>query len=212
MAALELAEDLERWLRGEPVRAHRVGSLGRFWRWCRRKPLIASLAAALLIAVVGGFSTSLVLWRQAVNNQDRAIAGEAQALASLKKEEKASRESEEHYKRLCDLVTSCVYPDYTRVLLTQATHPFRERILVDGEPILSFLFERRAHDSKLRELLAIVLTQLGAIRGMENRDVEARAFLERAADLWERWPPEMARSTRNRAVACYHPCLSGANP
>jgi WD40 repeat protein len=53
-SAEEVAEDLERWLRGEPVRARPVGPLRRFGRWCRRKPVLAVLAGAVLVLVAGG--------------------------------------------------------------------------------------------------------------------------------------------------------------
>jgi serine/threonine protein kinase/tetratricopeptide (TPR) repeat protein len=48
-SALALAEDLERWLRHEPIRARRTGMFGRGRKWVRRNPtltlLILSLAA-----------------------------------------------------------------------------------------------------------------------------------------------------------------------
>jgi serine/threonine-protein kinase len=37
-SALELAEDLERWLAGNPGRTRPAGLLARLWRWCLRRP------------------------------------------------------------------------------------------------------------------------------------------------------------------------------
>jgi serine/threonine protein kinase len=52
----EMADDLRRWLTGEPIRARPIGSAERVWRWCRRNPMPASL----LVAVTLG--SALGLW------------------------------------------------------------------------------------------------------------------------------------------------------
>jgi WD40 repeat protein len=51
--ALELADDLRRFLNGEPIRARPISRLARTARWCRRNPMLAAAsgsAAALLVA------------------------------------------------------------------------------------------------------------------------------------------------------------------
>lgn len=51
-SAREVAEELERFLRNEPIRARPVGALERGWRWCgRNRALAGALAAALLLLI-----------------------------------------------------------------------------------------------------------------------------------------------------------------
>ena len=61
-SAEDLAADLHRWLDGRPITARHVGGLTRAVMWCKRKPLVAGLAAALLIAVVVGTAGILINW------------------------------------------------------------------------------------------------------------------------------------------------------
>ena len=50
--AHDLAEDLERWLEGHPIKARRVSPLGKLWRWSRRNRKLA--AASVIIAILAG--------------------------------------------------------------------------------------------------------------------------------------------------------------
>src|SRR5262249_54527175 len=69
--AAEFAEDLLRYLDGRPVRARPVSAVTRGWRWCRRRPLVAFLVAALSLTLVGGSVTSTLLWQQAEQESKR---------------------------------------------------------------------------------------------------------------------------------------------
>jgi tetratricopeptide (TPR) repeat protein len=52
-SAGELADDLGRFLRGEPIRARPVSRLERLAKWARRKPALAALAGVSVLALAG---------------------------------------------------------------------------------------------------------------------------------------------------------------
>jgi serine/threonine-protein kinase len=63
-SAKELAEDLRRFLAGEPVRARPISAPERFWRWCRRNPRVALLSGGLfLFVVLWAVTTSVLNWK-----------------------------------------------------------------------------------------------------------------------------------------------------
>ena len=66
-SASALAQDLHRWLGGEPIQARPVGPLTRSWMWCRRHPLPAALAGLLVLAVFTGLAGVTWKWREAAH-------------------------------------------------------------------------------------------------------------------------------------------------
>jgi WD40 repeat protein/tRNA A-37 threonylcarbamoyl transferase component Bud32 len=80
-SAEALANDLRRFLDGEPITARRVGVVGRALKWCRRKPAAAALAAVvaagLLAAVAGGLGFGV--WQGRVAREERRLRGQAEA-------------------------------------------------------------------------------------------------------------------------------------
>jgi WD40 repeat protein len=82
-SAEALAGDLAHFLAGEPIQARPVGALGRSWRWCRRKPALATLigAVGLMAAVITTISLVSALWLGA--EAERARSAERGAMEKL---------------------------------------------------------------------------------------------------------------------------------
>jgi serine/threonine protein kinase/WD40 repeat protein/Tfp pilus assembly protein PilF len=81
--AAALAEDLRRFLAGEPITARPVGTLEHTWRWCLRNSVLAALStcvAALLLSVA--IVSTVAAWRLseerdvARNSEQRAVSAE----------------------------------------------------------------------------------------------------------------------------------------
>ncbi|MFO0889520.1 MAG: protein kinase [Isosphaeraceae bacterium] len=74
-SADQLAADLERWLRGEPIRARKIGKLEYALMWARRRPAPAALAALVAAIAFIGFPLALVLLKRT----EAALSSEAAA-------------------------------------------------------------------------------------------------------------------------------------
>jgi WD40 repeat protein len=66
--AADLASDLDRYLRGDPIAARPVTTVGQLWRWCRRKPALAASLATLALVFTLGFVGVFTQWRRADAN------------------------------------------------------------------------------------------------------------------------------------------------
>ncbi|HEY7314353.1 MAG TPA: protein kinase [Gemmataceae bacterium] len=71
-SALALAEDLERWLNGEPIQARPAGLCKRAVKWARRRPVLASLIGLLVLVFFVGFAGVSWQWRRAEGESQRA--------------------------------------------------------------------------------------------------------------------------------------------
>jgi WD40 repeat protein len=70
-SAEALAEELERWLRGEPVLARPASGAERLSRWCRRRPALAATLAAFLLVLGAGVVGVTLQWRRAEEHAHR---------------------------------------------------------------------------------------------------------------------------------------------
>ena len=84
-SALDLAEDLKRFLAHEPIHARPVGPAERTWRWCRAHPSGAALMAVATAAVIVVLAVVLCFNRRLSRELDRTDAARRQVLAAQEK-------------------------------------------------------------------------------------------------------------------------------
>ncbi|MCI0704657.1 MAG: serine/threonine-protein kinase [Planctomycetia bacterium] len=93
-SALELADDLARFQRGEPVRARPVSSFERGVKWTRRNPVVAILTVLVAGLVISG---AVLLW---IRSEERGAASETerQLLQSKYDDAEAARVTEQRQR------------------------------------------------------------------------------------------------------------------
>jgi len=92
--AQELADDLGNFLRGDPIRARPVSSLGRIIKWSRRKPWQAAALSLLATSILGAVIGLIVL--QSANRKINLANSQLNGLNTSLVE--ATRQAEEAYR------------------------------------------------------------------------------------------------------------------
>jgi serine/threonine protein kinase len=113
-SALELAEDLERFSKGEPILARPETPAQKAWRWVRHRPMPAVLlAAGLLAPVVALVALSLLSTTLVRSSAVESAAQQAELL----------EEANEEYARIVDRVEQARYPVNKMLPPTPGTVP-----------------------------------------------------------------------------------------
>jgi tetratricopeptide (TPR) repeat protein len=165
-----LADDLRRFRAGEPIRARPVGTGERVVGWCRRRPGVAGLLAALLLVFLAGLSGVLWQWQSANRNAARAERNAAQAernAAAMLKERDAAQQEKERAERHLRWVRKRVE------LLNRLGRDLSERpglyhagkaALEEALALYEQLLREDDSDSQLRQEAAQVYREVGHIR------------------------------------------------
>ena len=160
----DLAVDLKRFLQGEPVRARRAGTARRLAKWCRRKPLVASLTLALALAVLVGFAAVTWQWQRAETHRRRSDESFRQAHQAVR----------EFHSILDD----------DRFILPQF-NPVRVAIIETALKYYGHLLENDADDPALRADAAEAYYHAAFIYAETGSQGEALSTYQQSLRLWE---------------------------
>ncbi len=155
--AQQLAEELERFLRDEPIRARPAGRIEKARRWCRRKPALAGALAACALVLMSGIAGITWQWHRAEQNAKREEQQRERA------EQNAAR-SEQVAQFLKDMLKG-VQPS---VAEGRDTTMLREILDKTVERLGKDLKHQPGVEADLRNILGVVYRSLG-----ENQKAEA---------------------------------------
>ena len=171
-SAANFVADLQRFLTGQPVHARPLSTLGRGWRWCRRKPKLALLNAIVAIVLAAG-AVDLVGSLIPANSLRQEVRLARQHAERLKHQSAKQRQSVEQLAQLLIFDAQDAIGDQPKTIPSRrALLKAALQSLTDGET---------AEDDAVRQSVAVAHNRLGDLCRQENdwpaAEVEYRAAL-----------------------------------
>jgi serine/threonine protein kinase/tetratricopeptide (TPR) repeat protein len=186
-SAAELAADLRRCLRGEPIRARPAGRVEKLWRWCRRKPALAGMAAALVLA------TMVSTW-QAV----RATLAEHRAVLERDRAEKSFQMARDAVDRLFTQVSQ------NPTLKVHALENFRKDLLGNAKEFYEQFIREQFDAPSVRYDLGLAYQRLAEVHQELGDYAAAEGSMTKAITLLGelvRAQPDVAEYQRDLAAS-----------
>jgi serine/threonine protein kinase len=167
--ALELADDLRRFLESKPIRARRPNVLELATKWVRRHQAIVGLAATVLLLASLGLTVALA----------RIAREQEKTRAALVRAEARSRVA----RRAVDQM----YTRFAERWLGEQPHltPIQREFLEEALHSYEDLAREPGSDPAAREGLAEAYRRVGEIRAALGRHREAEDSFQRALAAWE---------------------------
>ncbi len=205
----EFAHDLNCFLEDRPIQARRVSSFERLWRWARRKPAMASLAAStllLLVAVAVVASVGYVRTAQ-------AHAQERQANVEERRQRKKAEDTTALAIEALDSMFGQLAPDRTAPASAALVVDAEGTTTVPVQPVLSKevaamlehmltfydrLAAEGAGDAKLRRKTAEAYRRIGDIHQRLGYHEQAKVAYLDAIELYTRLAESSAEETELR--------------
>ena len=192
-SATALAEDLRRYLGGESILARPVGPIERGWRWYRRNPVVAGLAASLAALLVLATAASLAAYARMSN----LASGEHAARLTAERETQAARDArvreaaqrlraEANFRKARAAVDGYLTTvSESQLLKVPGLQPLRGELLESALRFYRDFLKKRGDDPTLRAELAATQARIGRIQTELGAVEAARRSLKSAIAAYQ---------------------------
>lgn len=182
--AIALADDLQRYLAGEPILARPAGPVERGWRWCRRNQRVAALSAAvgllLLSLAIGGPVAAVLVSQQkklAVANEHAARTAQAAAEINRQKADANARTAAEQ-RDLAFGAFQTFVTSVSKLRDTAATQTVKQQLLRGGLDGLQKVTRSAESSGRTDATMAAAHQQMGDLLMSLGQYGEARQEFE----------------------------------
>jgi tetratricopeptide (TPR) repeat protein len=202
-SAEAVAEDLHRFLAGEPIRARPVGPAERVLKWARRRPAAAALAVvsvlAVLLGVGGAVWSSAALGAAARREHLQAEEARAQRAAAQANFRRA-REAAEQVDRLLTRIGEELLKQGPQVA------EIRRSVLEDALRFYQGILAEQPSDPAVRFSAALAYVQVGRINQLLGRAAAVADAYGHASALLKGLADESPESPeyRQELATCYN--------
>jgi tetratricopeptide (TPR) repeat protein/tRNA A-37 threonylcarbamoyl transferase component Bud32 len=184
--AAALAEDLQRFLRGEPIQARPVGRLERLWSWCRRHPGVAVLSGAvlLLLVLLAAGSTTAAWW--IARERDKAEAQRDRATRARELAEGQRRRARANFRKAVRALDFLAETGTQAEEKVPAITPWQREVLEKTLALWQELAEEHGSNPLVHRERGKAYGRVGEIHAkLGNRDKAARAYRKAVTILTE---------------------------
>ncbi|MGL4551932.1 MAG: protein kinase domain-containing protein, partial [Gemmataceae bacterium] len=172
-SAAELADDLDRFRAGEPVRARPAGVAERLWRGAARRPAVTLLAAAVL----AGLGLAGQQWHRA----ERALD---EARRALRRAEEERDRADASFRQAHAAVNDFTVSFSDELARFPGVQGLRQRLLLQARRYFEDFVARREGNASLRRELADTHAAIGQMTGAIGERRAAKAAFETALALY----------------------------
>ena len=159
----ELADELRRFLAGEPIQARPISAIHRVWRWCKKNKVVSGISAAAVLLLCA-FIVSLMIY---ASTSQRLLA-------------KADHALEETLSSVNELF---VIVSESRLLNEPGAKQLREDLLLKARNIYQRIHERQSDAPRIRHQLALSHYRVGRIMEELRSPDQAKQAYDKALSM-----------------------------
>ena len=169
-----LAEDLQAWLDHKPIKARPITWMERSWRWCRRKPAVATMGAATLLILVGATVVSTIFAVAATREAEKARIAEIDATRNYNDAVESRKVAETNFQAAQQAVDEYLLMVGESLLLNQPEmEPLRVQLLEKARNYYLEFLKQRTDDPALRKRMGLANSQVAFILVKLGKEAEA---------------------------------------